>query len=93
MKCTEKEWDTCRVEKMGCKGCYYNEKEFVTFTNDEEGINIYFQKDGIKVADILMGVAGTIKMIMKETGKDKETVLKVVNEMIDEASKKVESMQ
>lgn len=88
MKCTGKEWDTCRVEKMGCKGCYYDEKEFVTFTKDEEAINVYFVKDGIKVADILMGVAATIKIIMEETGKDKETVLKVVNEMIDEANKK-----
>lgn len=25
MKCTGKEWDHCRVEKMGCEGCYYNE--------------------------------------------------------------------
>lgn len=32
MKCTGKEWDTCRVEKMGCKGCYYNK-------NLEEGEN------------------------------------------------------
>lgn len=23
MKCTSKEWDTCRVEKRGCPGCYY----------------------------------------------------------------------
>ena len=23
--CTSKEQDTCRVEKMGCKGCYYND--------------------------------------------------------------------
>ena len=23
MKCTGKEWDTCRVEKMGCPGCYH----------------------------------------------------------------------
>lgn len=88
MKCTGKEWDTCRVEKMGCKGCYYDEKEFVTFTKDEEAINVYFVKDGIKVADILMGVAAIIKIIMEETGKDKETVLKIVNEIIDEANKK-----
>jgi hypothetical protein len=27
MKCTGKEWDTCRVEKMGCRGCY---KEDIT---------------------------------------------------------------
>lgn len=25
MKCNDKEWQHCRVEKMGCKGCYYDE--------------------------------------------------------------------
>lgn len=25
MKCTDKERQTCNVEKMGCEGCYYNE--------------------------------------------------------------------
>lgn len=24
MKCTDKEWQHCRAEKMGCKGCYYD---------------------------------------------------------------------
>ena len=23
-RCTEKEKNTCRVERLGCKGCYYN---------------------------------------------------------------------
>lgn len=23
MKCTGKEWGTCRVEKLGCDGCFY----------------------------------------------------------------------
>lgn len=27
MKCGDKEWQHCRVEKMGCKGCYYDEIE------------------------------------------------------------------
>lgn len=27
MKCTSKEQETCQVEKMGCKGCAYYEKE------------------------------------------------------------------
>ena len=27
MKCTDNEWKHCRVEKMGCDGCYYNQKE------------------------------------------------------------------
>lgn len=26
MVCTGKQWDSCRVEKMGCKGCYYDKK-------------------------------------------------------------------
>lgn len=26
MECTGKQWDSCRVEKMGCKGCYYDKK-------------------------------------------------------------------
>lgn len=24
MKCTEEQRNTCNVEKMNCKGCYYN---------------------------------------------------------------------
>lgn len=29
MKCigTSQEWDYCRVEKMGCEGCYYYKEE------------------------------------------------------------------
>lgn len=27
MKCTDKERETCNVEKMGCEGCYYNENK------------------------------------------------------------------
>ena len=27
MKCSDKEWQHCRVEKMGCTGCYYDEIE------------------------------------------------------------------
>lgn len=26
-RCTEKEKDTCRVERLGCEGCYYNTNE------------------------------------------------------------------
>lgn len=27
MKCTDKEWQHCRVEKMGCPGCYYDDRD------------------------------------------------------------------
>ena len=26
MKCTEKEQETCNVEKRGCENCYYNKE-------------------------------------------------------------------
>lgn len=33
--CTPKEWDTCRVEKMGCRGCYYDVPKHI-LTNKEQ---------------------------------------------------------
>lgn len=27
MRCSDKEWQHCRVEKMGCPGCFYDEKD------------------------------------------------------------------
>lgn len=41
MKCTDKEWDTCQVEKMGCNGCYYNKK------NNERIFYIFLDIDGV----------------------------------------------
>ncbi len=53
MKCTGKEWDTCRVEKMGCKGCYYDEIEAGEYIRTKKGkitrvINVEIEnyKDG-----------------------------------------------
>jgi len=36
MKCTGKEWDHCRVEKMGCRGCYYDESKMNYQENDKK---------------------------------------------------------
>lgn len=36
--CTPKEWDTCRVEKMGCRGCYYDIPKHI-LTNKEQPLN------------------------------------------------------
>lgn len=33
-QCTDKEWMTCREEKMGCKGCYY--KDYMRVDEKEE---------------------------------------------------------
>ncbi len=35
MQCTSKERETCNVEKMGCKGCYYNDKNYHEMSKSE----------------------------------------------------------
>lgn len=37
MKCTDKEWQHCRVEKMGCSGCYYDEIELEEYVRFKDG--------------------------------------------------------
>ena len=41
MKCTDKEWQHCQVEKMGCHGCYYDE------TKKEKLFYIFLDIDGV----------------------------------------------
>lgn len=60
MKCTGKEWDTCRVEKMGCTGCYYDEIEVDEYIRTEKGyiFKVDNQKKvlkGIKFLDVQYG--------------------------------------
>lgn len=60
MKCTGKEWDTCRVEKMGCKGCYYDEIEIEEFVRTESGHIFKVDKEkkvlqGLKFLDAQYG--------------------------------------
>jgi hypothetical protein len=37
VKCNDKEWQDCSVEKMGCTGCYYNEIEIGEYVRSETG--------------------------------------------------------
>lgn len=65
------------------------EKIFITFVKDAEGVNVKFDPDksNITVGDVLLGVTATIKMVMEETGKDQLEVFKVISEMIDKSEK------
>ncbi len=40
-QCTPKEWNTCRVEKMGCDGCHYID---VTLNEKEKIFKYYLNK-------------------------------------------------
>lgn len=41
MECTDKEWQHCRVEKMGCTGCYYDKE------NKKKIFYIFLDVDGV----------------------------------------------
>ena len=44
MKCTSEKWDHCRVEKMGCPGCYYDDsklEEAIEITNNIADMAVY----------------------------------------------------
>ena len=60
MKCTGKEWDTCRVEKMGCTGCYYDEIEVNEYIRTKSGDIFKVDEEkkilqGLKFLDVQYG--------------------------------------
>ncbi len=48
MKCGDKEWQHCRVEKMGCTGCYYDEIDINEYVRTESG-DIFIVDENKKV--------------------------------------------
>ncbi len=78
MKCTGKEWDHCRVEKMGCKGCYYDERIDNVIKGLEDliddrlsflGPDDIDNEDNVFVKDIKV-LKEAIKIIKELEGKD-----------------------
>lgn len=41
MKCTEKERESCNVEKMGCIGCFYNNSKIPKFYKGMKLVKCY----------------------------------------------------
>lgn len=67
MKCTGKEWDTCRVEKMGCPGCYYTDEIYKKYNERRRAM-------GRKLASVQK-----IKAIKPIEGADKIEIVQVLN--------------
>ena len=67
MKCTGKEWDTCRVEKMGCPGCYYTDEIYKKHNERRRAM-------GRKLASVQK-----IKAIKPIEGADKIEIVQVLN--------------
>ena len=41
MNCTDKEWNHCRVEKMKCRGCYYDDGQVDEYSNWRNNMEDY----------------------------------------------------
>ncbi len=67
MKCTDKEWQHCRVEKMGCPGCYYDEIKVNEFVRTKYGEISKITDIFVRDEEILLGVKNTI--IVNEYGE------------------------
>lgn len=67
MKCTGKEWDACRVEKMGCLGCYYTDEIYCKYNERR-------RKMGRKLASVQK-----IKAIKPIEGADRIEIVQVLN--------------
>lgn len=52
-KCTDKEWQHCREEKMGCGGCYYNNKT-ISLQDIEQAKSNLLRCNDIEAASLIM---------------------------------------
>lgn len=68
MKCTEKEWDTCGVEKMGCLGCYYTDE--IYNKHNKERKNVMSRK---------LASVQSVKAIKPIDGADRIEVVQILN--------------
>lgn len=65
MKCDDKEWQHCGVEKMGCEGCYYDEIEkAITMFKDLDMGN---DKEFIKARESILNYINKLEIKEKKT--------------------------
>lgn len=67
MKCTSKEQDTCNVEKMGCKGCFYEENELESFIEQMTKVRPEkLNEEGLKLYNTIMRILDERDNLIKE---------------------------
>lgn len=89
MKCTSEEWDHCRVEKMGCPGCYYNEnklEEAIEMTNNIADMAIYNYVPNNKNEMVLKGKP---TYILGDKGR---TAIKTILQALEDKEKLINEM-
>ena len=89
MKCTGNEWDTCQVEKMGCNGCFYDEKEIMSKESFEEVIRNIELINNITLYG-RTGIKYNVEKLweeIKELQADNYTANNIISDYIDITSK------
>ena len=93
MKCTGNEWDHCRVEKMGCNGCYYNENDIKTSKNWLSALEVNSEFEASSKEYILSYIEQLEKenKTLKQTNKSYKGMLNKQNKIIYEMAKEMYS--
>lgn len=84
MKCGDKEWQHCRVEKMGCTGCYYDEIEVGDYIRIYEEIAQITKKGKIDNHYTYSAIYGDRKIYMNISRKMITKHSKKISEVLEE---------
>lgn len=83
MKCTDKEWDTCQVEKMGCPGCYYDKIEIDEYIRNKAGYIAKARKIKFVGLDEAYFIKNAINTAVAEVIKKENISLIGINKSIE----------
>ena len=65
MKCGDKEWMHCRVEKMGCKGCHYDKFNNLEIANEFANLTFIYGGKIAFTSEQLKGYQNAVKKIIE----------------------------
>ena len=86
MKCTSEEWNNCRVEKMGCIGCYYDEIEPDEYVRTDKGYIFKVDQEkkilqGLKFLDMQYGYIVSHSKKREDLIKTKDILMYKINHL------------
>lgn len=86
MRCTSDEWDHCRVEKMGCIGCYYDEIEPEEYVRTDKGYIFKVDQEkkilqGLKFLDMQYGYIVSHSKKREDLIKTKDILMYKINHL------------
>lgn len=65
MKCGDKEWMHCRVEKMGCRGCHYDKFNDLEIANEFANLTYLYAGKIVFTSEQMKAYQKAVKSIMQ----------------------------